>query len=87
MIKFLHNLALFWVKNAKFFAEFFRENILKIITSDQRHFESIAVRRLHRSRMSNKSDLEYKCTSRRIHTDTGTGLPDGLFSNQKYKFG
>jgi hypothetical protein len=30
---FLHNLALFWIKNANFFAEFFRENILKIITS------------------------------------------------------
>jgi hypothetical protein len=27
MIKFLHNLALFWVKKAKFFAEFFGENI------------------------------------------------------------
>jgi hypothetical protein len=33
MIKFLHNLALFRVKNANFFAEFFGENILKIITS------------------------------------------------------
>jgi hypothetical protein len=33
MIKILHNLALFWVKNANFFAEFFGENILKIITS------------------------------------------------------
>jgi hypothetical protein len=31
--KFLHNLALFWVKNANFFAEFFVENIYKIITS------------------------------------------------------
>jgi hypothetical protein len=30
---FLHNLALFWVKNADFFAEFFGENIFKIITS------------------------------------------------------
>jgi hypothetical protein len=33
MIHFLHNLALFWAKNAKFFAKFFGENILKIITS------------------------------------------------------
>jgi hypothetical protein len=33
MIKILHNLALFWVKNANVFAEFFGENILKIITS------------------------------------------------------
>jgi hypothetical protein len=33
MIKILHNLALFRVKNAIFFAEFFGENILKIITS------------------------------------------------------
>jgi hypothetical protein len=33
MINILHNLALFWVKNANFFAEFFDENILKIITS------------------------------------------------------
>jgi hypothetical protein len=33
MIKFLHNLALFPVKNAKFVAEFFGENIFKIITS------------------------------------------------------
>jgi hypothetical protein len=33
MIKILHNLALFWVKNANFFADFFGENILKIITS------------------------------------------------------
>jgi hypothetical protein len=33
MIKILHNLPLFWVKNANFFAEFFGENILKIITS------------------------------------------------------
>jgi hypothetical protein len=32
MIKFLYNLALFWVKNANFFAKFFVENILKIIT-------------------------------------------------------
>jgi hypothetical protein len=29
MIKILHILALFWVKNANFFAEFFGENILK----------------------------------------------------------
>jgi hypothetical protein len=29
----LHNLALFRVKTANFFAEFFGENILKIITS------------------------------------------------------
>jgi hypothetical protein len=33
MIKILHNLALFRVKNANFFAGFFGENILKIITS------------------------------------------------------
>jgi hypothetical protein len=33
MIKIFQNLALFWVKNANFFAEFFGENILKIITS------------------------------------------------------
>jgi hypothetical protein len=33
MIQILHNLALFRVKNANFFAEFFDENILKIITS------------------------------------------------------
>jgi hypothetical protein len=33
MIKILHKLALFWVKNANFFAEFFGENIKKIITS------------------------------------------------------
>jgi hypothetical protein len=32
MIKILH-LALFWAKNANFFAEFFGENIFKIITS------------------------------------------------------
>jgi hypothetical protein len=31
--KLLYNLPLFKVKNAKFFAEFFGENILKIITS------------------------------------------------------
>jgi hypothetical protein len=29
MIKILDNLALFWVKNANFFAEFFGENIKK----------------------------------------------------------
>jgi hypothetical protein len=29
----LHNLALFWVKNANFFAIFFGKNIFKIITS------------------------------------------------------
>jgi hypothetical protein len=34
-IKILHNLALFCVKNAIFCAEFFGENILKIITSVQ----------------------------------------------------
>jgi hypothetical protein len=33
MIIFLHNLVLFLAKNANFFAEFFGENILKIITS------------------------------------------------------
>jgi hypothetical protein len=32
MIKILHNIALFRVKNANIFAEFFGENILKIIT-------------------------------------------------------
>jgi hypothetical protein len=37
MIKMLHNLALFWVKNAIFFAEFFGENIQKIITSVPGH--------------------------------------------------
>jgi hypothetical protein len=33
----LHNLALFWAKNAIFSAEFFGENILKIITSVPGH--------------------------------------------------
>jgi hypothetical protein len=33
MIQFLHNLALFGVKNANFFAIFFGENIFRIITS------------------------------------------------------
>jgi hypothetical protein len=33
MIKILHILALLWVKNANFFAEFFGKNFLKIITS------------------------------------------------------
>jgi hypothetical protein len=33
VIKILHNFALFGVKNANFFAEFFGENIFKIITS------------------------------------------------------
>jgi hypothetical protein len=33
MINFFQNFALFWVKNAKFFAKFFGENIFKIITS------------------------------------------------------
>jgi hypothetical protein len=33
MINFSQNLALFWVKNANFFAKLFSENILKIITS------------------------------------------------------
>jgi hypothetical protein len=37
MIKNLHNLALFRVKNANFFAEIFGENILKIITSVPGH--------------------------------------------------
>jgi hypothetical protein len=32
MIKILHNLAMFWVKNANFFAEFVGENFIKIIT-------------------------------------------------------
>jgi hypothetical protein len=33
MIKILHNLALFSVKNANFFADFLGKNIFKIITS------------------------------------------------------
>jgi hypothetical protein len=33
MIKMLQNLALFRVENTNFFAEFFGENIFKIITS------------------------------------------------------
>jgi hypothetical protein len=33
MIKFLHN----WVKNSNFFADFFGENIFKIITSVPAH--------------------------------------------------
>jgi hypothetical protein len=33
MIKILHNFALFWVEIANFYAEFFGENIFKIITS------------------------------------------------------
>jgi hypothetical protein len=33
MVNFFQNLALFCVKNANFFAKFFGENILKIITS------------------------------------------------------
>jgi hypothetical protein len=43
MIKILHILAWFWVKNANFFAEFFGENILKIITSvpDGANFRSM----------------------------------------------
>jgi hypothetical protein len=35
--QFFQNLALFWVKNANFFAKFFGENILKIITSVPGH--------------------------------------------------
>jgi hypothetical protein len=35
MIKFLHNLALFWVKNANFFAEFL-DRSLKTAVYDQR---------------------------------------------------
>jgi hypothetical protein len=37
---FLQNLALFRVKNANFFAEFFGENILKIITSVPGHSDA-----------------------------------------------
>jgi hypothetical protein len=37
MIQILHNLALFQVKNANFFAKNFGENILKIITSVPGH--------------------------------------------------
>jgi hypothetical protein len=37
MIKIFHNLALFCVKNANFFAEVFGENILKIIISVSGH--------------------------------------------------
>jgi hypothetical protein len=33
MINFMHNLALIRVRNANFLAEFFGENIFKIITS------------------------------------------------------
>jgi hypothetical protein len=45
MIKILHNLALFWVKNANFFAEFFGENILKIITSVPGHTDVLQIDR------------------------------------------
>jgi hypothetical protein len=37
MIKILHNLALFGVKKRQFFAIFFGENILKIISSTPGH--------------------------------------------------
>jgi hypothetical protein len=37
MITILHNLALFWVKNANFSQFFFGENILKIKTSVPGH--------------------------------------------------
>jgi hypothetical protein len=37
MIKNFHNLALSWVKNANFFAQFIGENISKIITSVPGH--------------------------------------------------
>jgi hypothetical protein len=37
MIKILHTLAMFRVKNDNFFAEFFGENIFKIITSVPGH--------------------------------------------------
>jgi hypothetical protein len=30
MIKILHNLALFWIKNANFVAEYFQQKYLKI---------------------------------------------------------
>jgi hypothetical protein len=33
MIKILHNVDLCWVKNVNFFANFFSENVIKIITS------------------------------------------------------
>jgi hypothetical protein len=33
MSNFLHYLALFWIKKTNHFAEFFGENILKIITN------------------------------------------------------
>jgi hypothetical protein len=37
MIQFWLNLALFWAKNAIFFAKFFSENIFKIVTSVPGH--------------------------------------------------
>jgi hypothetical protein len=40
MVIVLHNLALYLVKDANFFAKFFGENILKIITSVPGHLES-----------------------------------------------
>jgi hypothetical protein len=49
MIKILHNLALFRVKNANFFAEFFGENIFKIITSVPGHLRmEILIIRSHK---------------------------------------
>jgi hypothetical protein len=41
MIKFFQNLALFRVQNANFFANFFGENILKIMTSVPECFSPI----------------------------------------------
>jgi hypothetical protein len=60
MIKILHNLVLFWVKNPNFFAEKFGENIFKIITSvpRQRFFKKCHCS-LDSQQTEDEKDLEY----------------------------
>jgi hypothetical protein len=49
MIKFLHNLASFWVKKRQFLCRFFRRNYLKIIKSDPGHPGGVHICRCIRS--------------------------------------
>jgi hypothetical protein len=90
MIKFLNTFALFWVKNDNFFADFFDENILKIITS----VPALASRQIDTLWLPADPAGSPPCSSLLLDfnpflsqpiKESHAGLPDGIFSYQKFQ--
>jgi hypothetical protein len=84
LIKFLHNLALFYVKNADFFRRFFGENIFKIITSVRiRQLPDTKLTFYEHAHNNNCMEVELLCRAARFFLLKRTKMGKNIPNNQK----